>query len=147
MSQFPLPCLLQWQDGAHLPDAMGALWTWMFSAHYCGIPGELPQLPGSPHLTASQGTPSVSSISAWQEAPLGMEGCSENHCQAGPLGHNPLPHPSATVRLPLLTLHGPGLWPQLSPLTPSDLDKRSSAAASGLCPALCMGLLEPRSLE
>lgn len=57
------------------------------------------------------------------------------------------PCPSATVQLPLLTLHGPGLWPQLSPLTPSDLDKHSSPVALGLCPALCMGLIEPLSLE
>lgn len=119
----------------------------MFSAHYCGFPGELPQLSGSPHLTASHGTSSVSFISAWQAALLGREGCSENHCQAGPLGHKPVPHPSTTVRLPLLPLHGPGLWPQLSPLTPSDLDKHSSPAALGLCPALCMGLIEPLSLS
>ena len=82
MSPVPLLCLLEWQEGTHLPGTRGALWTCVFSAHFRGFPGENP--------TVSHGTPPVSLPSAWQEVLSGRVGQSENDHQAGPVEQNPL---------------------------------------------------------
>lgn len=70
---------------------VGALWTWMFSVHSCGFPGEICCLGDTLHPTVSHGKHPVSLTSVWQDALVGRVGQSENDHQPEPLEHNPLP--------------------------------------------------------
>lgn len=99
MSPVLLLCALRWQEGAHLPSTVGALWNQMCR-------GRAPLVGRHLLPTVSHGTPPVSVTSAWQEAVLGREGRWENNHQAGPPEHGPqntalYPITGATAATPL----------------------------------------------